>query len=100
MALDGFDDEVDKKISYSERGIKNWVLLGILANVLVAIAGVVPIVFYLGSMQAQFTDALNRISESNIQLKAQAIWMKDREIWEAQIEATLRERGIDTPTRK
>lgn len=47
-----YDRDVSQRILHSETRIKNWVIGGVLANVLVLIGVGAPMVWYLGQLSA------------------------------------------------
>lgn len=48
-----YDRDVSQRILHSETRIKNWVIGGVLANLVVLIGIGAPMVYYLGQLSAQ-----------------------------------------------
>lgn len=61
---DAYDADVNRRIEASETRIKNWVLVGIAANLLAGMGMGIPMVYYLGTLNAQTTQAIAQMNKS------------------------------------
>ena len=90
--------DIDRRIQHSETRIKFWIIGGVLANLLVAMAGALPIIYSLGQMTTQFDAALKTMT----QLKDDGVdadtWREERLLWEFSVEQHLRRSGYIPPT--
>lgn len=93
-------DDMDRRIMHSETRIKFWIIGGVLANVLVAVGGVIPIVYMLGQVSSQFATAVQGIDNNTTQLNEQGTWRQNQELWKADVEAYLRQQGYETRERR
>lgn len=93
------EEEVDRRITHSETRIKFWVISGVLANLIVLIGLGAPLVYYLGTMQAQATTAMTGLSQLTAEVEKRGSWMQEREMWEARVEAKLEAQGVAIPSR-
>lgn len=100
-AFDIFPDlqnDIDARVQNSEVRLKNWVLAGVIANLLVAIGGAGPIVFYLGQISRDISTSLQTQQAQQVELQARAKWMQERMIWEARMEAWAESKGYKPPS--
>lgn len=90
-------DEVDRLILHSETRIKYWVIAGVVAN-MVALVGIgAPLIYYLGTMQAQTTAALATIQAANSQLVEMDKRLNQHEVWESNAETWMVQKGFIPP---
>lgn len=78
--------DMDHKVLHSETRIKNWVMGGILANVLVIASFGFPAVYYMGQLQAQFSVAFASQQVSNGELSQIKAKIQELEIRQAKDE--------------
>jgi len=90
-------EDMDRRILHSETRIKNWVIAGVLANLLVLIGIGAPLVYYLGSISAQSTMAITQLSETNNRLAIMDRWIRRHEVWDATVEAWMESQGYRPP---
>ena len=90
--------DIDERVQHSEVRLKNWVLAGVIANLLVAIGGAGPIVFYLGQISRDINTSLATQQAQTVELQARQKWMQDRMVWEARVEAALEAKGFKMPS--
>jgi len=90
-------EEIDRRIMHSETRIKYWVVGGVLVHLLTLAISVIPVVFYLGQISRDISDATNKVNalqvksdESNTEA---ARWIRDRMAWEASIEQWAASKG-------
>lgn len=93
----GLSEEIDRRIAYSEQRIKNWVLGGIIANVLVVAGAAIPMVFYLGQMSRDGAQALATIQVQQSQLATIQNDVQKRIIWETTAEQWMVSKGFSPP---
>lgn len=86
------DEDIDRRIAYSEQRIKSWVLAGIAINLLLAISAAIPTIFYMGQISSNINQSLQTQRDQQIELAARAKWINDRMIWEAKMEAWMNQR--------
>lgn len=91
-AYEAYDRDISRRLEHAETRIKYWVVAGICANLLALVGLGIPLVYYVGSMNAQtsqslgavaiFTNQLPTINErlSRIEFEAAAreTWMTQR----------------------
>ncbi len=97
LAMDLFPElsaDVDRRIAAAESRIKNWVLVGVLANFFVIVGAAVPMIFYLGRITEQATQALSVIQASDVKVSNHEAWMRKRERWEVQVQSWMEGRGF------
>lgn len=87
------DEDIDRRIAHAETRIKYWVIIGVLANVAALIGLGAPLIYYLGSMQAQASVAIASLSKSSDQLERQQNWIRKREMKDASLEAWAKTKG-------
>lgn len=87
-------EDIDRRISHSEMRIKNWVIAGVLANLLVLIGIGAPLVYYLGSISAQSVMAITQLNATQTQLSTINEWIRRREIKDAAVEAWMQGKGF------
>ena len=95
-----FSQDVDRRILHAETRIKSWVVGGILANVMALFMFCVPMVYYLGKMQAQFTTALAAVTDNSKALSNRREWIRDREMWEESVDRWGKSKGFNPPPRR
>jgi hypothetical protein len=87
-------DEVDRRINHMGTKIKLWVISGVAANLLFAI----PTIFFMGQMSQsvrEMATSVNQLQQDGRdKAKVDDAWVRDRIVWEAQVEAALKEKGI------
>ena len=83
------DEDIDRRILHSETRIKYWVVAGVIANLVTLLLGGIPMVYYLGQMSEKMNMALVSNKLTTDVLAQRGDWMKEREIWESQIEGHL-----------
>lgn len=91
------DEELDRRISFSELRIKNWIILGILGNIVTLVGAALPVIFYLGQMNATATQALDTIRQQQIQLDITREWRAERMLWESSTEQWMISKGYVPP---
>lgn len=91
------DEDMDRRILHSETRIKYWVIVGVLANVIMLIGLGAPLIYYLGTMQAQATAAIASINKSNEIQDRQERWIRDHEIRDASLEQWAQGQGYTPP---
>jgi len=90
---------LDREILHSETRIKFWVVAGVLANLVMLIGIGAPLIYYLGTIQAQATSVLATIQETSGKLDAIEIRInaQDRRIDSA--ETWMEGKGYQAPIR-
>lgn len=58
-----YDRDVSQRILHSETRIKNWVIGGVLANLVVLIGIGAPMVWYLGQLSAQTSNLISTMTQ-------------------------------------
>ena len=91
------EDDIDRRIDHSEGRIKYWVVAGILANVLTLLGVGSPLVYYFGVMQAQTSNTLNTVVETNQRLATMEARLQKQEVHTQMIDAWAEERGYRRP---
>lgn len=61
---DAYDADVNRRIEHAETRIKYWVIGGICANLLAMMGVGIPMVYYLGTLNAQTTQAITQMGKS------------------------------------
>lgn len=92
--------DIDRRIVHSETRIKNWVIGGILANLIALIFAAIPLVYYLGQIQAQSSQALQTIQSTSAELERRRDWMLDRQLWEQSMESWAAQHGYVPSVRR
>lgn len=69
---DSYDADVNRRIEASESRIKYWVISGIVANLLAMMGVGIPMVYYLGTLNAQTTQAIADMNKSVLDREQQA----------------------------
>ena len=95
----GLEEDITRRIGHSETRIKNWIISGILANLVILIGIGAPLIYYLGTMQAQATTAMAQVAKITATLDQRSGWMTEREMWEIRAEAAMEAKGISIPSR-
>ena len=90
-------DEVDRRIAYAETRVKNWVLVGILGNVLTLGAAVTPAVYFLGQLSTSAAEAVSTIERQQSELERLGAWRSRRMIWESNLESWAVQKGFRPP---
>lgn len=91
------DEDIDRRILHSETRIKYWVIVGVLVNVLAVIGLGAPLIYYLGTMQAQATAAIASLNKSDEVQDRQDRWIRDHEIRDASLEQWAQRQGYTPP---
>lgn len=86
MTTDVCDEEA-KAVEHVESRIKLWVVSGLVTNMLAMLMVTIPMIYYLGSISAQF-ERLARDSES------QAAVVRDLELWRQRVDAQAEYQGF------
>lgn len=73
-----WSEEIDRRIVTSEIRIKLWIIGGILANLLVAMGGAIPITYNLGKMTQSFDMTVDKLIESNTRVDGLEDWAVDQ----------------------
>lgn len=94
-----WSDEVDRRIAASEIRIKFWIVGGALTNFIVAVGVAVPLIFYMGQISRDISQATQTQQAQTIELAATSKWMQDRMVWEAKVESVLQDKGLAVDTR-
>lgn len=89
--------DVDRRIQHAETRIKYWVVAGVLANLLALIGAAIPLVYYLGGVQAQTSTVASTVQSTSSQLSRTGDWMQDRELWEQSMELWAQQKGYIPP---
>lgn len=90
-------DEVDRLILHSETRIKYWVIAGVVANMIALVGVGAPLIYYLGTMQAQTTAALATIQNANNHLTEMDKRLNQHEVWESNAETWMVQKGFIPP---
>lgn len=87
-------DEVDRRISHMGTKIKLWVISGVAANLLFAL----PTIFFMGQMSQSVREmaaSVNQLQQDQKdKSKVDGDWVRERIVWETQVESALKEKGI------
>lgn len=70
-----------------------------MANLLILIGIGAPLIYYLGTMQAQASAAMASIAKISTTIEQRGSWMQEREMWEIRAEAAMRTKGVVIPER-
>lgn len=87
-------EEIDRRVVHSETRIKNWVVTGIVANLVMLFAIAIPMTYSLGQIQAKFDAVIVSTQDSDKKLKDLDTWQRDREVWETSVESYLVTQGF------
>jgi hypothetical protein len=83
--------DMEQAIAHSETRLKFWVVACVCSNLVLAL----PTVFYVGRM-AQATEQMSQsVKQLQQSQDLSQDWVRDRMVWEARIEAELKDKGID-----
>lgn len=99
-ATDLFPDlslDIDRRISQSQTNIKYWVICGVLANLMAFILGAVPVIYYLGSISAQSSQALSDIRKNGDLSSSIVTRTQDIEMRQTMLEAWATQQGYNNP---
>jgi hypothetical protein len=69
-------DDMDRRIELSATKIKLWIIGGILANLVVAMGGAIPISYSLGQMTRSFEAAINKMQDSTERIDDMEDWAR------------------------
>lgn len=92
-----YETDLDRRILHSETRIKNWVIGGVLANLLVLGGIGAPMVYYLGQLSVQISSSaavLNQLSADITRLKDGQLFIRTRQ---NAIIAHMRKDGFEPP---
>lgn len=84
-------DEVDLRIAAAESRLKFWVVACVASNLILAL----PTVFYMGRMAQSVDEMTNSVKALQASEATGKDWIRDRMVWEARIEARLKDKGIE-----
>lgn len=93
-SYNAYDADITRRLEHSETRIKNWVIGGILANLMVLIGVGLPMVYYLGGIQNQTLSMLANSTAADQRMDRFEKWMTQREIWEANISSQMSANGM------
>lgn len=94
--LDVFPDvgkEIDLRVNHSETRIKNWVVTGVVVNLIALLVAALPMVYTLGQIAATFDASVAKGNNTSRQITEIQQWQREREVWAAGIEAYLITKG-------
>lgn len=89
--------DVDRRIAHAETRIKYWVVAGVLVNLVSLVIAAIPLVYYLGGVQAQTGSVAQTVQSTSTELQRRGDWMQDRELWEQSMESWAQQKGYIPP---
>jgi hypothetical protein len=96
-AYEAYDQDVTRRLDHAETRIKYWVVAGICANLLALVGLGIPMVYYLGTLNAQTTQALTTVNTSAAQLSQLNSRLARLEFQAASREAWMVSQGYNPP---
>jgi len=91
------DEDINRRINHAEVRIKYWVILGVLVNVIALVGLGAPLVYYLGTMQAQAGVAIANLSKTSDAQLAMASEVQDNKYRTASVEQWAESQGYRPP---
>lgn len=90
-------EEVDRLILHSETRIKYWVVASVMANLIALGAVGAPLIYYLGTMQAQTSAVALTIQQTAVNQSKLVERLNHHEIWESNAETWMIQQGFVPP---
>lgn len=84
-------DDVDQRVMHSETRTKFWIIACVSTNLVLAL----PTVFYVGRMAQAVEQMSQSVKDLQTSQQVSEQWVRDRMIWEAKVEAALRQKGVE-----
>lgn len=95
-----YDRDITLRLVNSETRIKNWVITGVVSNLLLLLATGGPLVYYLGQLSAQNTMVVQSTTATASQIEVIVKRMDRLEFEASSRESWMIERGYKPPYRR
>ena len=92
-----YDADVNRRIQHAETRIKYWVIGGVLANLLALVGLGAPLVYYLGTLNAQTTSAITTVATVNTNLSKMDDKLRELEFRQRSVMTYLKGKGFEPP---